>query len=124
MSKNKSIILIVIVLLVALFASSIVYDIFTHDIENKELNLSIAEDANRSSMSISGFQYDSWQKGYGAYQNDRYNYEEHQRKYERRRADIESLKTKRNLISVFIGILGISIAFLIYKRSVWYKKEC
>ena len=43
MSKNKSIILIVIVLLVALFASSIVYDIFTHDIENKELNLSIAE---------------------------------------------------------------------------------
>ena len=98
-------------------ASSISYDIFSNNISNKEFNLKIAEDANKSSMSISGFLYDSGCKGYGAYQNDRYDYEEHQRNYEKRRADIESLKNKRNIISFLIVVAGIAISALIYKKA-------
>jgi hypothetical protein len=67
-------------------------------------------------MSINSFFYDSGRKGYGEYQNDRYDYEENQRKYEKRRADIDSLKNTRNIVSVLIVVTGIVTSVLIYKK--------
>ena len=124
MNKKKSIILIVIVLFVTVLASKAVYDIIDHKIFIKELNLHLAEDANRTKMSLSGYLYDCGRKGYGAYQDDRYDYEEHLRIYEKRKEEIDSLKTIRNLSSVSICILGLGISFILYKRNVRHNKTC
>ena len=124
MNKKKSIILIVIVLFISALVSKAVYDIIDHKIFIKELNLHLAEDANRTKMSINSFLYDSGRKGDGAYQDARYDYEEHLRIYEKRKEKIDSLKTIRNLSAVSICFLGLGISFILYKRNVRHNKTC
>lgn len=122
--QKKSITLIVIVLFITVLASKAVYDIIDHEIFIRELNLHLAEDANRTKLSLSSYLYDCGRKGYGAYQDDRYDYEEHLHIYEKRKEKIESLKTIRNLSSASICIIGIGISFIIYKRNARHNKIC
>ena len=106
------------ILILRAFFSCLCQDLIGNDIKNKEFNLSISEKANKDKMSIDGFLYDMGKKGYGSYQSDRYDYEEHQRKYEKRRDEINNLKTVRAISSIVIMIIGIYSAFIIYKKRI------
>ena len=116
MTKKRINYLCLTILILSAFFSGMCYDLIGNDIKNKEFNLSISEKANKDKMSIDGFLYDMGKKGYGSYQSDHYDYEEHQRKYEKRRDEINNLKTVRAISSIVIMIIGIYSAFIIYKK--------
>ncbi|QYR11057.1 hypothetical protein [Prevotella sp. Rep29] len=118
MTKKRINYLCLTILILSAFFSGMCYDLIGNDIKNKEFNLSISEKANKDKMSIDGFLYDMGKKGYGSYQSDRYDYEEHQRKYEKRRDEINNLKTVRAISSIVIMIIGIYSAFIIYKKRI------
>lgn len=117
MTRKRSNFILAVVLVLSVFGSGICYDIIGNEIKSKELNLSISEQANRDKISVDGFLYDMGKKGYGSYQSNRYDYEEHQRIYEKRRDEISNLKTIRIISSIFIMIMGICSALIIYKKK-------
>lgn len=116
MEKKKLYLIIAAILAVSAIFAGICHDLIDADIQNKELNLGIAERANESSMSISGFQYDYGQKGYGSYQSDRLNYETNQRSYEKRHDKIERQETIRDVLPIIIIVIGIAVSYYFYKR--------
>lgn len=116
MTRKRGNYLILTILILSAFFSGMCYDLIGNDIKNKEFNLSISEKANKDKMSIDGFLYDMGNKGYGSYQSDRYDYEEHQRKYERRRSEIENLKTIRTISSLLIVIVGFYGVFVVFRK--------
>lgn len=116
MTRKKSNFIIAFILLSSVFCSKLCYDLIDNEIKCKEINLSLAEDANRDKLALNGFLYDVGKKEYGSYQSDRYDYEEHQRKLEKRRNKIDSLKTIRTISSIVIMIIGVYCAFIFYKK--------
>ena len=58
MEKRKLYLIIAAILAVSAIIAGICHDIIDADIQSKKFNLGLAERANESSMSISGFQYD------------------------------------------------------------------
>ena len=116
MEKKKLYLIIAAILAVSAIFAGICHDLIDADIQNKEINLGVAERANESSMSISGFQYDYGQKGYGSYQSDRLNYEKNQRSYEKRHDKIERQETMRDVLPIIIIVIGIAISYYFYKR--------
>ena len=116
MEKKKLYLIIAAIFAVSAIFAGICHDLIDADIQNKELNLGVAERANESSMSISGFQYDYGQKGYGSYQSDRLNYEKNQRSYEKRHDKIERQETMRDVLPIIIIVIGIAISYYFYKR--------
>lgn len=116
MERKKLYLLIAAIIAVSAIAAGICHDVIDADIQSKEFNLGLAESANEKSMSISDFQYDYGQKGYGSYQSDRLNYEQNQRSYENRHDKIERQETIRDVLPIIIIIIGIAISYLVYKR--------
>lgn len=116
MTKKRANYFILTILILSAVLSGMCYDLIGNDIKIKDLNLSISEKANKDKMSIDGFLYDMEKKGYGSYQSDRYDYEEHQRKHERRRSEIENLKAIRTILSFLIIVVGFTGAFVVYRK--------
>ena len=117
MENKKLYLIIVAILALSAIAAGICHDMIDADIQSKEFNLGLAESANESSMSISGFQYDYGQKGYGSFQTDQNNYEKKLHSYERRHDRLDTQKTMRDVFPIIIILIGCGISYYVYKKN-------
>lgn len=117
MEKRKLYLIIAAILAVSAIIAGICHDIIDADIQSKKFNLGLAERANESSMSISGFQYDYGQKGYGSFQNDQNNYEKNLHSYEKRHNKIDTQETMRDVLPIIIILIGCGISYYVYKKN-------